>query len=79
MNSRFLSFLLLRRIALGLLLGLIISSASGQMVFNYAYTFDDGLKATGTLIDVQNGCFIDNFSNASVSRIIATEPLNQNL
>ena len=50
---------------LALAWGFAINPAHGT-VFNFSYTFGDGLTASGSLNGTQNGQFVENVSNASL-------------
>ena len=47
-------------------LGAAITSLPAA-VFDFSYTFGDGLKATGSLTGTQNGNFVENVSNVSLA------------
>jgi hypothetical protein len=50
---------------LALVLGLTVNTAFGAL-FNFSYTFGDGLVVSGSLTGTQNGAFVDNVTNVTL-------------
>jgi PEP-CTERM motif len=48
-------------------LGMTMASSHAAINFNYSYTFQDGAKVSGSLTGTQNGDYVENISDVTMS------------